>query len=444
MNRGSVNLALFAAALTQSFASFAQDAEPAAAAASVAAAVAAPTINTGDTAWMLVSTALVLLMTPGLAFFYGGMVRTKNVVSTIMQSMIACGVVSLVWFAFGYSIAFAPTSGGMMGSLGWSFLNGVTTVPNTDYGATVPHSLFMLFQCMFAIITPALITGAFAERVKFKGYLVFIALWSLLIYSPLAHWVWGVGGFLRTQGVLDFAGGLVVHLSAGVSALAAALALGKRRDYGKVEYMPHSISLIAVGTGMLWFGWFGFNGGSAIGSNELATTAFTNTHFSAAAAIVVWMIMDWVIKGKPSLLGACIGAVVGLIAVTPASGFVTMQSAVTIGIVASIAANLVAAMRAKSQLDDSLDVFACHGVGGAVGVLMTGLLASKTINSAGADGGGALFFTQLKAVAIVGTFCFVGTYVLCLIINAVIGLRADDQAESQGMDQADHGEKVMG
>lgn len=409
-------------------------------AAEVAAAPAS--INTGDTAWLLMSSALVLLMTPGLAFFYAGMVRSKNVVSTLFQSMIACSVISLLWFAFGYSIAFSPTNGGFFGGFGWSFLSGVTTAPNTDYGATIPHSLFMLFQCMFAIITPALITGAFAERVKFKGYLVFIALWSLFIYAPLAHWVWGVGGFLRQMGVLDFAGGLVVHLSAGASALAAAIAIGKRKDYGQADTSPSNIPLLTIGTGLLWFGWFGFNGGSAIGSNELATTAFTNTHFAAAGAMFSWMIVDWFSKGKPTLTGACIGAVVGLIAVTPASGFVTIQSAVLIGLIAGAAANFVAIARAKSQLDDSLDVIACHGVGGAIGVLMTGLLSTKAINSAGADGGGAQFMTQLQGVVIVGAFCFIGTYIISMVIEKTIGLRASSDEESKGMDISDHGEKA--
>jgi Amt family ammonium transporter len=401
-----------------------------------------PTINSGDTAWLLVSSAMVLLMTPALAFFYGGMVRNKNVVATIMQSFIACAVVTVAWFVCGYTMAFGPSMGGMVGGFDWAFLNGVGTVPNADYGATVPHSLFMIFQCMFAIITPALISGAFAERMKFNAYLAFIVAWSILIYAPLAHWVWGVGGMLRTQGALDFAGGLVVHLSAGASALAAALAIGKRSDYGKADNTPSNIPLVVVGTGMLWFGWFGFNGGSAIGSNELATTALTNTHFAAAAATLSWMLVDWFFKGKPSLLGCCIGAVVGLIAVTPASGFVSTQSALFIGLVAGAAANFVAVWRAKSQIDDSLDVFACHGVGGAIGVLMTGLFASKAINAAGADGSGELFFTQLKSVGIVGVFCFVGTFVILKAINALIGLRPNQSDEQRGLDASEHNEKA--
>lgn len=413
-------------------------------ASNVALADGAPAspVNTGDTAWLLTSAALVLLMTPALAFFYAGMVRSKNAVATIMQSMIAIPVITVVWCLFGYSIAFGPTSGGWMGSLAWSFLNGVGTAPNADYGATIPHSLFMVFQCMFAIITPALVTGAFAERMKFKSYLVFLVLWSLLIYAPLAHWVWGVGGNLRVAGVLDFAGGLVVHLSAGASALAAALVFGKRKDYGTADYSPHNVPFIALGTGLLWFGWFGFNGGSAIGSNELATAAFVNTHLAAATAMLTWMVLDWILKGKPNTTGACVGAVVGLVCITPASGFVTSQSALIIGIVGAAAANIVAYFRGKSKLDDSLDVFACHGVGGTVGILMTGLLASKAVNSAGADGGMSLLMTQLKGVAMTAVFCFVGTVIILKVIDLVMGLRPSPSDEDAGLDKSEHGEKA--
>jgi Amt family ammonium transporter len=406
-------------------------------------AVPASPINSGDTAWLLASTALVLFMTPGLAFFYGGMVRGKNAIATILQSMIAIAIITVAWVVCGYSFAFAPSLGGFLGGFDFAFLNNVTTAPNPDYAATIPHSLFMIYQCMFAIITPALISGAFAERMKFKSYLLFIVAWSVLIYAPLAHWVWGVGGFLRTAGTLDFAGGLVVHLSAGISALAAAMAIGKRNDYGKAEMTPNNIPFIALGTGMLWFGWFGFNGGSALGSGELAVTALTNTHLAAASATLTWMLIDWYLKGKPSVMGACIGAVVGLIAVTPASGFVTMQSALLIGIVGSAAANFVAVWRAKTQIDDSLDVFACHGVGGAIGVLMAGFLATKSVNSAGADGSFELFFTQLKGVAIVGVFCFVGTFVIMKAIDMIFGLRPSQIEEVKGLDQSEHNERAL-
>ena len=405
-------------------------------------AAPAPANNTGDTAWMLVSTALVMLMTPGLAFFYAGMVRAKNATATIMQSMIALPVITVCWVVAGYSLAFGPNAGGWIGNLTWGYLNGVGTAPNADYGATVPHSLFMAFQLMFAIITPALVTGAFAERMKFKSYLAFLVLWSLFIYSPLAHWVWGMGGVLRTDGVLDFAGGLVVHLSAGASALAAAIVFGKRKDFGKADYSPHSIPLIAIGTAMLWFGWFGFNGGSAIASNELATTAFINTHIAACTAMLAWMVLDWILKGKPSVVGACIGAVVGLVAITPASGFVTNTSAIWIGIIGAAAANLVAFVRGKSQLDDSLDVFACHGIGGTVGIILTGLLATKAVNSAGADGGAAQLMIQLKGVAFTFVLCFVGTFIILKVIDVVFGLRPDANDEEAGLDKSEHGEKT--
>lgn len=404
-------------------------------------AAAAPTVNSGDTAWMLVSAAMVMLMTPGLAFFYAGMVRSKNAVATMMHSMIALPVVTICWIFFGYSLAFGPNSGAWIGNLSWAFLNGVGGAPNTDYGATIPHSLFMVFQLMFAIVTPALVSGAFAERIKFKSYLAFLVLWSLFIYSPLCHWVWGMGGYLRTAGILDFAGGLVVHLSAGASALAAAMVFGKRKDYGKADYSAHNVPLVVIGTGLLWFGWFAFNGGSAIGSGELATTAFVNTHIAGCTAMLAWVVLDWILKGKPSLVGACIGAVVGLITITPASGFVTANSAIIIGILGGIAGNLVAFARSKTQLDDSLDVFACHGVGGALGILLTGFMASKAVNAAGADASGALVATQLKGIALTFVFCFVGTFVILKAIDLVFGLRPDANDEEAGLDKSEHGEK---
>jgi len=402
---------------------------------------AASAVNSGDVAWIMVSAALVMLMTPGLAFFYAGMVRAKSAVSTIAQSFIALSVISIVWYLFGYSLAFAPGSA-LIGGLDWSFFNGVGGTPNADYAATIPHSLFALYQGMFAIITPALIAGAFAERMKFGAYIAFIALWSILIYSPVAHWVWGVGGLLRGWGILDFAGGLVVHQTAGFSALAAAIVIGKRSDYGKVNYASNSIPLIAIGTGLLWFGWFGFNGGSALGSGELAVSAFSSTHFAAASAGLVWGLMDKMLKGKFSFVGVCIGIVVGLVAVTPAAGFVTVGSGLLIGAVSSALANLVAHFRAKSQLDDSLDVFACHGVGGLVGSLMTGLLCSKAVNAAGADAGMGQFFIQLKSSLIVAAFAFVGTFVILKVLKAVFGLRPSVSEENVGLDQVDHGEKA--
>jgi len=416
--------------------------ETAGATAEQVAAAVAPAVNPGDSAWMMISTALVLFMTPGLAFFYGGMVRTKNVVATLMQSLIALPIISLVWFAFGYSIAFSPTHGGLIGGLDWIFLKTVGGAPNADYAATIPHDLFMTFQCMFAVITPALISGAFAERMKFSAYLLFIILWSLLVYSPLAHWVWGVGGMLRSQGVLDFAGGLVVHLSAGTSAFAAALAIGPRTDFKKAPAAPASLALVVLGTGMLWFGWFGFNAGSAVGSNELASIVFTNSHFATASAATVWMILEWLHRGKPSIMGVCISMVVGLIAVTPAGGFVTISSAMLIGALAGAASYIVAVIRGNSKLDDTLDVFACHGVAGTLGVLMTGFLATKSINAAGADGSMDLFLTQLKAVGIVASFCFIMTFAILKGINLLVGLRPTPSEEAEGLDTTQHGERL--
>lgn len=408
------------------------------------AETAAGTINAGDTAWLLISTALVFLMTVGLAFFYGGLVREKNAIATMMQSFIALALVPIVWFIVGYSLAFGPTVAGVIGNLQWSFLRGVTSGPNPDYGATVPHSLFMIFQGMFAIITPAIISGAFAERMKFKTYLVFLSMWSLLIYSPVAHWVWGAGGFLRLQGVLDFGGGLVIHIAAGMSALAAALVFGKRVDYGKSNNSPPSnIPFVILGTGLLWFGWFGFNGGSAIASNDVAVTAFVNTHMAAAAATLTWMAIDWIVRGKPSVVGACFGALVGMIALSPACGFVTNQSAIVIGIIAGAIANLVALTRAKSELDDSLDVFACHGVGGTVGILLTGVLATKSVNPAGADGGLVLLFIQFKAAIAVGAFCFGGTYLILSALKMVMGLRPSVEDEAKGLDLTEHNERAF-
>jgi len=442
IKRLHLQLGGIAAALASSALSLAQDTAPAVTETVAAAAAPASTINSGDTSWVLISTALVLLMTPGLAFFYAGMVRGKNAVGMLMQNFIALAVLTAVWAICGYSLAFGPTQGGWIGSMGWAFLNGVGNQPNPDYSATIPHSLFMAFQCMFAVITPALITGAFAERMKFKTYLAFIVLWSLLIYSPVCHWVWGVGGFLRVKGALDFAGGTVVHMTAGFSALAAALAFGPRKDYGKADLSPHNVPFICLGTGLLWFGWFGFNGGSALGAGDLASNALVATHIAAAFATLVWMVGDWMFKGKPALTNACIGAVVGLIAITPACGFVSSTSAIWIGLIAGGASYVVAMIRGKSRIDDSLDVFAAHGIAGLTGVLLTGVFASKAINGAGADGGGALVGTQFTAALIVAAYSFGVTFVLCKVLNAVFGLRASAKDEDAGLDHSEHGEKA--
>ena len=409
------------------------------------AAAAVAKLDTGDTAWVLASTALVLLMTPGLAFFYGGMVRTKNVVSTLFQSYFAIALVGLLWAICGYSLAFSKGNG-FIGNLDWAFLNGVGQDPLADYSATVPHVAFMLFQCMFAVITPALFTGAFAERMKFKSWIALCAAWSLFIYAPVAHWVWGVGGWIREMGGLDFAGGLVVHMTAGFSALALAMVVGKRRDFGS-EIQPYDVGYVLLGTGLLLFGWFGFNGGSALGANGVSAQAFGTTFFAACAATISWTIVDTVIRGKPSALGAAVGCVAGLVAVTPASGFVTFGSAILIGAVAGSVCNFAARfVKSSLKLDDALDVFACHGVGGLIGVVMTGLLASKSVNPAGADGlifgNAGLLTANLAGAGAVAVIAFVGTFVLAKLVGIVFGLRANDQDENVGLDSTDLGEAI--
>lgn len=411
----------------------------------IAPAAPAPVsaVNGADTAWMLLATGLVMLMTPGLALFYGGMVRVKNVVATLMQSFVALAVVSMLWYAVGYSLAFGPSVDGLIGRLDFAFLKGVGGTPNAGYAATIPHSLFMAFQLMFAIITPALISGAIAERMKFSAYLLFISIWSLVVYAPVAHWVWGVGGFMRNWGILDFAGGLVVHQTAGFSALAAAWVLGRRKGVSHESASPASIPLVLIGTALLWFGWFGFNGGSALASGELAASAMIVTHFAAAAAAAAWIILDWLRVGKPSLVGACIAAVVGLVAITPASGFVGIGPAILIGIVSAVISNLACVvMKAYGRVDDSLDVFACHGLGGLCGALLTGLFAEKAINSAGVDGSLAQFIIQLQGSALVGVYSIVVTIVLLKILDLIVGLRPTEAAEVQGMDVTEHGERA--
>ncbi len=407
----------------------------------------APTLNSGDTAWVLVSTALVLLMTPGLAFFYGGMVRTKHVVSTLFQSFVALGAVGIVWCVAGYSLAFSGDVGGFVGNLNWAMLNGVGQTPNADYAATIPHLLFMAFQCMFAVITPALITGALAERLGFKGWVMFAALWSLLVYAPIAHWVWGVGGWIRNLGGLDFAGGMVVHMSAGFSALVGAIVLKKRQDFGQAETRPYDTGFILLGTALLWFGWFGFNGGSALSANGIAVQAFCTTFFAAAAAGISWTLVDNFVKGKPSAAGFGIGVVVGLVAVTPASGFVSVGSSLIIGLLAGSICNFTAIfIKEKLKIDDSLDVFACHGVGGTLGTVLTPLFASKAVNDAGADG--ILFgnfapmqANLLGAVAVAG-FSMVATFVLIKVVGIFTALRVSDQDEKAGLDFSQHAEVI--
>jgi len=403
-----------------------------------------PKVDTGDTAWVLISSALVMLMTPGLALFYGGMVRAKNVLGTIMQSFIALGVISIQWVLYGYSLAFGPDIGHVIGSLKWVGLQGVGLDPFPDYSATIPHQAFMIFQMMFAVITPALITGAFAERFKFKTYLVFLILWATFVYDPLAHWVWGTGGWIRNLGALDFAGGLVVHISSGMAALAAALVVGKRKGYGDEPMPPHNLTMTLLGAALLWFGWFGFNGGSAVASGSLATSAFVVTHISTAAAALSWMISEWFYRGEPTVLGAASGAVAGLVAITPASGFVGPVSAILIGLGAGVACYFAVNLKNKLGYDDSLDVVGVHGVGGTWGALATGLFASKAINSAGNDG---LFFGNpsligIQALSVVSAwiYSFVVTLILLKILDWTMGLRVTDEHEVNGLDLSQHGE----
>jgi ammonium transporter, Amt family len=404
-----------------------------------------PKIDTGDTAWLLTSSALVLAMTaPGLAIFYAGMVRRKNALSMIMQSFVILCLISVQWVLWGYSLAFGPDKAHLIGGLEWLGLNGVGLDPNADYGATVPHQAFMVFQLMFAVITPALITGAFAERMKFGAFVVFILLWATFIYDPLAHWVWAIGGWMRNFGALDFAGGTVVHISSGIAGLACALVLGKRMGHGNEPMPPHNLPLTIIGASLLWFGWFGFNAGSAVASGALATSAFVATNTATAAAALAWMVSEWIYRGTPTALGAASGAVAGLVAITPASGFVGPLSSILIGIGAGIICYLAVVIKARLGYDDALDAFGIHGVGGTWGAIATGLFASKAINPAGADG---LFFGNpaqlgIQAVAVVGVwvFSFVGTYVLLKAIDAIIGLRVTKEEEVTGLDLSQHNE----
>ena len=401
-------------------------------------------IDTGDTTWILVSTALVMLMTPGLALFYGGMVRQKNVLGTIMLSFVALGVVTVQWVLIGYSLAFGPDIKGLIGGLQWVGLQGVGLTPNPDYAATVPHQAFMMFQMMFAIITPALISGAFAERFKFSTYLVFVLLWSTLVYAPLAHWVWGVGGWLRSLGALDFAGGLVVHISSGVSALAAAIIIGKRKGHGHEHMPPHNLTMTLLGATLLWFGWFGFNGGSALASGALATSAFLITHIAAATATLSWIFVEWKLRGKPTLLGAASGAVAGLVAITPASGFVGPLAALFIGLCAGALCYFGVNIKNHFGFDDSLDAVGVHGVGGIFGALATGLFASTAINAAGADGAffgnPSLLLIQLLSVVVAVVYAFSVTWVILKILDRTMGVRVPIEEEVEGLDLSQHGE----
>ncbi len=405
-----------------------------------------PTIDNGDTAWLLISAALVMLMTPALGFFYGGLVRTKNVLSTIMHSFFMLALISVQWVLWGYSLAFSPDAGGfgIIGGLGWIGLEGVGTVPNVDYAATVPHLLFMVYQGMFAVITPALITGAFAERKRFKAFVIFSLLWATFVYDPVAHWVWGVGGWLRGIGALDFAGGTVVHITSGVSALVAAMVLGRRIGFGKEKMDPHDATMTVLGAALLWFGWFGFNAGSALGSGALAASAFVTTNTAAAMGALTWMTVSWAHHKQPSVLGAAAGAVAGLVAITPAAGFVDTRASILIGFVAGILCYFAVQLKSILKVDDALDVFAVHGVGGIWGAIATGIFCTKAVNSAGADGLITGNFDQvgkqLLAVLAVVAFSGIMTFIILKVLNLFVGLRVADQEEVLGLDTTQHGE----
>jgi Amt family ammonium transporter len=405
-----------------------------------------PQIDPADTAWVLIASALVLAMiVPGLALFYGGLVRSKNVLGTIMHSFVILCLVSVLWILFGYSLAFGPDKWGVIGGLEWAGLRDVGLSPHPTYGPTIPHQAFMIFQMMFAAITPALITGAFAERMKFSALLLFSVLWSVVIYCPIAHWLWG-GGWLGKLGALDFAGGAVVHISSGISALVCAYVLGKRQGYG-TEYMaPHSMPMVLLGTGLLWFGWFGFNAGSALGANQIAVVAFLSTHTAAVTAALAWMAVEWVHRGTPTVLGVASGVVAGLATVTPGAGYVGPFSAMLIGLVAGGLSYAAIMKKGMFGYDDSLDVVGIHGVGGIFGILATGVLASKAINQGGADGllfGNAGFFgVQILAALAVALFAGIGTYLILKLVNRLVGLRISPEEERMGLDLSQHNERA--
>jgi len=404
-------------------------------------------MDTGDTGFIMMCTALVFIMTPGLAFFYGGMVRKKNVLSTLMHSWVVIGIMSLQWILIGYTLAFGPDYHGLIGGLDWMGLNGVGMDPNPDYAATLPAIVFMGFQMMFAVITPALISGSIAERMRFPAFVIFMVLWATLVYDPLAHWVWGVGGFLRTLGALDFAGGNVVHISSGYSALIVAIILGKRRGLGKDSMAPHHVPMTVLGAGLLWFGWFGFNAGSALGANGLAGMAFVNTNTAAAAAALAWAVVERIHRGKSTMLGTASGAVAGLVAITPGAGFVTPMSALFIGLVGgSICYLAIGVIKAKLGYDDALDAFGCHGIGGTWGALATGIFATKSINPAGNDG---LFYGNASLLGIQGisvlvtiVFTVTATFIILKVIGMVMKLRVTEEEESNGLDLSLHGERA--
>lgn len=405
-------------------------------------------INTGDTAFIIMSTAFVFFMTPGLALFYGGMVKRKNVLNTIMSSFFICGLAAVLWVLIGYTLSFSGNIGGIIGDFKWFGLNGVGAEPNADYATTIPHLLFSAFQMMFAVITPALITGALAERMKFSALFIFIAVWSIVVYYPLAHMVWGTGGFLRELGAVDFAGGNVVHISSGISGLVLALFLGKRRGHGAVSHQPHNIPLVFIGAAVLWFGWFGFNGGSALAANGLAVHAFVTTNTSAATALLSWMLIEKITRGKPTMLGAATGAVVGLVAITPGAGFVPIWASIIIGLIVSPLCYFgVSFLKEKLGYDDALDAFGCHGIGGIWGGIATGLFAQSSINSAAKWNGlvygeAKLFIAQLESIGVTILLAGAGTFLICLVLNIFVKMRVSPKEEAEGLDISQHSESA--
>jgi len=403
------------------------------------------TISAGDTAWVLTSTALVMVMTVGLAFFYGGLVRPKNSLNTMMMSMIALGLIGVQWVLWGYAIAFGHGTP-LWGGLAWLGFRGVGLDADPAYSATIPLQAHAMFQAMFAVITPALISGAIVERMRFRAYIVFLVLWATFVYDPLAHWVWGAGGWLLTRGALDFAGGTVVHISAGFSALVAARMLGARRDFKRVPIVPHNVPLVLLGAGLLWFGWFGFNSGSALAANGLAAAAFTNTNTAAAMAMVTWALLDLIRNGKATAVGAATGLVVGLVAITPAAGYVTPLASLAIGFLGVLVSYTAMQIRARTRLDDSLDVFSCHGMAGVAGALLTGVFATKAVNPLGGNGWLAGNFAQMgvQVVAIAAAIAIsvVGTVVFLTLVNMLFGAKADVREQVTGLDLSEHGEEA--
>lgn len=404
------------------------------------------TMNKADTAFILLSAALVLLMIPGLALFYAGMVRGKNVLGTIMQSFFMIALISLEWVYLGYSMSFGPTIGGFVGDLSWLGLNGVTSEPSPDYATTIPQTVFMIYQCMFAVITPALITGAFAERVRFGPFIVFSIVWAIAVYNPVCHWLWGSGGWLGAMGVVDFAGGLVVHATCGMAALAGVLVIGARRGYGRASFMPHNLPMTVLGTALLWFGWFGFNGGSALAADEVAATAFVATHLAAMAGMAMWVAMEWTTQGKPTILGAASGAIAGLATITPTAGFVGPNAAIIVGLIGGVLCFSFVSMKGRMKLDDSLDVVGIHGVGGLAGTICLGIFASTAVNPAGVDGllagNASQLFTQLKGAVIVSVYAFVVSWVIFKVIDVIFGLRLSEEDEVAGLDSTEHSESA--